>query len=138
MKVLRKIVDKTKIDRIRNLGCQKIDYHAKHCNIDPKEEGIQEDFTVVGRRVHVVVERELITQNCEWKKKKKIRSLQIRELCGIQPINEWMARIRRREWDVNVTRMDTEKLVKISKDNVPVGRRSPGRSKRRWIDLILD
>jgi hypothetical protein len=34
--------------------------------------------------------------------------------------------------------MDDERLVKISKDNVAVRRRSPGRPKRRWSDLILD
>ena len=32
-----------------------------------------------------------------------IRSQQIRESYGIQPINEWME--RRREWDEHVTRM---------------------------------
>ena len=41
---------------------------------------------------------------------------------------------RRREWDDH-TRMDAEKLVKISRDNIPVGRRSPGRPKRIWSDL---
>ena len=30
------------------LGCQKIDYHAKHCNVDPKEKVIWEDLTIVG------------------------------------------------------------------------------------------
>ena len=52
----------------------------------------------------------------------KIRSQQIKESCGIQPINQWAE--RRREWDQHVTRMDAEKLVKISRDNIPVGRRS--------------
>jgi hypothetical protein len=32
--------------------------------------------------------------------------------------------------------MDAEKLVKISRDNIPAGRRSPGLQKRRWSDLI--
>ena len=32
--------------------------------------------------------------------------------------------------------MDVERLVKISRGNVPVGR-SPGRLKRRWSDLII-
>ena len=50
----------------------------------------------------------------------RIRSQQIREFCGIQPINEWVE--RRREWDEHVTRIDAERLVKISKDNIPVGR----------------
>ena len=51
---------------------------------------------------------------------------QIRESCDIQRINEWEEG-RRREWDQHVTRMDAEKLVKISRDNVrvPVGRKSP-------------
>ena len=44
----------------------------------------------------------------------RIRSQQIRESCGIQPINER----RRREWDEHVTRMDAERLVKISRDNI--------------------
>ena len=39
---------------------------------------------------------------------------------------------RRREWDQHVTGMDAERLVKISWDNIPVGR-SPGGPKRRWI-----
>ena len=31
-----------------------------------------------------------------------------------------------------------ERLVKISRDNLPAGSRSPGRPKRRWSDLIID
>jgi hypothetical protein len=31
------------------LGCQKINYHAKHYNIDPKEKGILEDLSFVGK-----------------------------------------------------------------------------------------
>ena len=68
----------------------------------------------------------------------RIRSQQIRESCDIQPINEWEERRRRRrEWDQHVTRMDAKRLVKISRDNIPV-ERSPGRPKRRWSDLIID
>jgi hypothetical protein len=44
---------------------------------------------------------------------------------------------KRREWDEYVTRMAAERLVKISRDNIPVGI-SAGRPKRRWSDLILD
>ena len=40
----------------------------------------------------------------------------IRESCSIQPI-EWMER-QRREWDEQETRMDAERLVKISRDNI--------------------
>ena len=66
----------------------------------------------------------------------RIRSQQIRESCGIQPVNEWME--RRKEWDEHVTRMDAERLVKISRDNILARRRSPGRPKRRWSDEVLD
>ena len=44
----------------------------------------------------------------------RIRNQQIRESCGIQPINEWEE--HRTEWDKHVTRMDAERLVKISRD----------------------
>ena len=49
-------------------------------------------------------------------KRDTIRSQQMRQPCGIEPINEWMEG-RRREWDEHVTRMDAERLVKISRDN---------------------
>ena len=42
------------------------------------------------------------------------------------------------KWDGHVTRMDAERLVKISRDNIPAGRTSPGRPTRRWSDLIPD
>ena len=58
----------------------------------------------------------------------RIRSQENKESCGIQPI-EWMERSRR-EWDEHITRMDTEGLVKISRDNIPAGRRSPGRPRK--------
>ena len=64
-----------------------------------------------------------------------IKSQQIRKSCGIQPINEWVDRIRR-EWDQHVTRMDAERIVKISRDKIPFGK-SSGRPKRRWSDLIF-
>ena len=56
----------------------------------------------------------------------------------IQPIDEWVERRRKRECDEHVTRMDVERLVKIPRDNIPVGKRSPGSPKRRWSDLIID
>ena len=47
-----------------------------------------------------------------------------------------MRRRKRREWDEQVTRMDAEILFKISRDNIPAGRRSPGCLKRIWSDLM--
>ena len=63
-----------------------------------------------------------IPRKNSWKNINRIRSQQIRESSDIQTNNEWAE--RRREWDQHVTRMDAEKLVKISRDNIPVGRRS--------------
>ena len=75
------------------------------------------------------------TKKSSWQNKNRIRSQQIRKSCGIQPINEWVDRIRR-EWDQHVTRMDAERIVKISRDKIPFGK-SSGRPKRRWSDLII-
>ena len=41
-----------------------------------------------------------------------------------QGINEWVER-RRREWDEYATRMDADRIVKISSDNIPAGTGSP-------------
>ena len=43
---------------------------------------------------------------------------------------------KKKEWNEHVTRMDAGRLVKISRENIPAGRRSPGRPKRRRSDLI--
>ena len=59
-----------------------------------------------------------------------IKIQQIRESCGIRPKNEWVER-RRRELDQHTTRVDAERLIKISKDNILVGRISSGRPERR-------
>ena len=52
------------------------------------------------------------------------------DTCGFQPTDRWVER-ERREWDEDITRMDTETLVKISRDNKPARGRSPGRPKVR-------
>ena len=55
---------------------------------------------------------EIIEENI-WKNINRIRSQQIREFSVIQP------RKRRREWEEDVTRMNAERLVKISRHNIP-------------------
>jgi hypothetical protein len=42
---------------------------------------------------------------------------------------------RRRKWGEHVARMDAERLVKISRDNIPAGRRAPAHLER-WSDSI--
>ena len=46
-----------------------------------------------------------------------IENQQIGESCGIQRINEWTER-RRGEWGEHVTRMDSEILVIILRNNI--------------------
>jgi hypothetical protein len=41
-------------------------------------------------------------------------------------------------WDEPIARMDAERLVKMSRDDIPIGKRSPGLLKRSWADLIFD
>ena len=53
----------------------------------------------------------------------RIRSQLIRESCGIQAINEWVERLRRK-YDEDVTRMNAKRLVKISRDNITAGNQS--------------
>jgi hypothetical protein len=39
------------------------------------------------------------------------------------------------KWDEHLERMDAERIVKISRDNIPAGRRSLGRQKKRMERL---
>ena len=49
-----------------------------------------------------------------------------------KPTNQTIDELFREEY---ITKMDAEGLVKIPRDNIPVGR-SPGHLKRIWSDLI--
>ena len=63
------------------LGCQKIEYHSKHCNIDPKEKVILEELTVVGKTSSCSCRTGILTQNREWKmmkKKKNVSNLEFK------------------------------------------------------------
>ena len=46
----------------------------------------------------------------------------------MRPINEWVER-RRREWDEHVTRINADISDKISWENIPAARISPGHPK---------
>ena len=61
----------------------------------------------------------------------KIRNNIIREECNIQAIGDWVIK-RRQEWNNHISRMGEERMVKIARDALPKGRRSPGRPKKRW------
>ena len=63
----------------------------------------------------------------------RIRSQQIWEFCCIK--STVLTSGEKKNSGTKI-RMDTERLVKISRDNIPVGRKSPGSPKRRWSELI--
>jgi hypothetical protein len=67
--------------------------------------------------------------------KNKIRSDQLRQLSGIQDIIKW-AKVRRKECDTHVERMEDNRLAKIARDNRPQGVRSRGRPKERWKESL--
>jgi hypothetical protein len=74
------------------------------------------------------------TENQTNVDKIKIDWIRSQRILGIQPINEWVER-RAKEGDKHVKRMNAERLIKISRDNLPVIGRS-GHTKGRWGDLI--
>ena len=39
--------------------CQKIEYHAKPCNIDPRKKGFRKTLPSLERPIHVLAQREL-------------------------------------------------------------------------------
>jgi hypothetical protein len=66
----------------------------------------------------------------------KIRSGHLRHLSGIQDIIKWI-KVRRREWDAHVERMEDNRLAKIARDSRPQGVRSRGRPKKRWKESLI-
>ena len=81
-------------------------------------------------RIGIIEENKIVGKT----KTDGIKSQHIRDCCRIQTINERVGR-RIRKLNEHVTRIDFERLIKISKDNLPAGR-SSGLSKRRRSDLI--
>ena len=110
--------------RINNKNIQ--DNRTPDYNICTRNKG-----KTIKNQTNVGSKRDECTKKNSWQKY-ILRSQQIWESCGIQPIDEWV-KGKGREWDEYATRMDVERLVKISSDNIPAGRRCPGRPKR-WSD----
>ncbi|KAJ4426591.1 hypothetical protein ANN_26389 [Periplaneta americana] len=59
----------------------------------------------------------------------KIRNTDIRNQCQIQEIGEWVE-TGRSQWAAHVSRMPEDRMTGIVRDNISVGKRSPGRPKR--------
>jgi hypothetical protein len=66
----------------------------------------------------------------------KIRSDHPRHLSGIQDIIKW-TKVRRKEWDAHVERMEDNRLAKIVRNSRPQGVHSRGRPKKRWKESLI-
>jgi hypothetical protein len=54
-----------------------------------------------------------------------VRSQDLREQCGIQPVGEW-ANARREEWNNHNSRMTEDRIVRVIGYNSLKGKRRPG------------
>lgn len=63
------------------------------------------------------------------------RSETIRRNCQTENVADWVSN-RKKEWNNHINRMDNNRIVRIARDNSPIGRRSVGRPKRRWKDNL--
>ncbi|XP_043494653.1 uncharacterized protein LOC122519338 [Polistes fuscatus] len=63
------------------------------------------------------------------------RSEALRRTCQIDNINDWVLG-RKIQWNDHITRMTGDRIVKIARDRSPLGKRSPGRPRKRWADDI--
>lgn len=61
------------------------------------------------------------------------RSENIRKMCIVEDIKEWVYR-RKQEWNAHINRMESNRIVKIARDNLPKGKRLQGRPRKRWYD----
>lgn len=79
-------------------------------------------------------EMNILRKIMEKTRRDKIRSEDIRRQLNIQAIGDWVDR-RRSEWNDHVSRMTSDRIARIARDNLPAdGKRSPGRPKKRWKD----
>ena len=63
------------------------------------------------------------------------RSENVRERCKVENINNWVLN-RKVEWNEHINRMDDRRIVRITRDKSPLGRRNVGRPRKRWSDNL--
>ena len=63
------------------------------------------------------------------------RSDNIRQICGVDQINDWVLE-RNKKWNEHIDRVTEERIVKITRDKLPAGRRNTGRPRKRWRDNL--
>lgn len=62
-------------------------------------------------------------------------NINIRQTCQIDIISDWV-RERRKKWNDHIDRMEEDRLVKVTRDRRPEGRRRVGRPRTRWKDIL--
>lgn len=63
------------------------------------------------------------------------RSDNIRRTCRVDNITDWVLG-RKMEWNGHISRMDQQRVVRIARDESPIGKRSLGRPRKRWSDNL--
>ena len=63
----------------------------------------------------------------------------MRERCKVENINNWVLN-RKVEWNEHINRMDDRRIVKITRDKSPLGRRNgtPLKTMERQLECIED
>ncbi|GJQ74590.1 hypothetical protein Trydic_g21450 [Trypoxylus dichotomus] len=65
----------------------------------------------------------------------KIKNEDINEECGIGEVVKFAR--KRRQWNDHLQRAEEPRLIRIARDQRPVGRRDPGRSLKRWKENYI-
>lgn len=63
----------------------------------------------------------------------RVRNKDIREECKVRDVVRFV-RGRRREWNDHIQRANDERLIRIVRDQRPLGRRDAGRPMKRWME----
>jgi hypothetical protein len=58
-----------------------------------------------------------------------VRNQDVRELCGIQPIGQWVNE-GKEEWNSHISRMTEDRTVRVVRENSPKGKRKPERTRK--------
>jgi hypothetical protein len=61
----------------------------------------------------------------------RVRNEHIRQLCNSPHRNVWILG-RRIEWNDDISRMASTRVVKVARDKAPKSKRNIGRPKKRW------
>ena len=84
-------------------------------------------------RIYKAAIRPILTYTAETRPDRK-RSEEIRRMCKIDNINDWVLQ-RKRNWNEH-SRMTDDRIVKTLRDKSPAGQGSTERPRKRWSDNL--